>query len=431
MIEVCLSLVAGLAFQSPAPPELDPKPAEPPSESSADLLERVRLFDAGLDPVNRLSGVLLVLRSGEILLHEGFGMADWELGVPNQAGTRFCIASITKEMTRLVTWQLLIEGELELSTTLETFLPEFPRAAEITIEHLLRHQAGIPHRVTEPSQTWRPLDAQAVAAAAKGTELAYEPGAQHSYSSAGYTVLARVVELVRGMSFAEVLQKYVFGPAGMTDSVDVDGRELLDRRAKPYVPGRDSLLNAPAQDLSFLAGAGSVTSTAMDVWRFLRCFQSGGFHEDAWSSLQGQGGTHWTGATNGFHAFLDHDPESDTTVVFTGNTFGGGPGQLRAAMPRLLSGEEVLGTARPSSDHSFSAERLSEYVGKYSSRPGTYWKVETRGGELVIGDSVAVPLSETEFWFQGWSTKGQFVRQEGSQSWWLQMGQNPPWPRVE
>ncbi len=399
------------------------------------LSARVERFDEALDPVNRISGVLLVVRADDVLLHEAYGMADYELGVPNTTSTRFCVASITKVMTRLVAWQLLIEGKVQAGSTLDELLPGFPRGDEITYMQLMQHRAGIPHRVTTPADTWRPMSAADVAARAAEHELLFPPGSRSSYSSAGYSVLARVVEIIEGEPFADVLRRRVFEPAGMKDTFDVDHRTLLAGRARSYVPGRDGLLNAPLQDLSFLVGAGSLVTTAEDLVRFLKAFRDGTFGQAAWFSTQGPGPAKWTGASNGYHAFLDYDPETETVFVFTGNTFGGGAGQLRTALPKLLAGEDVAPRPRPAETVEVDAARLAEYVGRYESRPGSYWTVELRGNELLIADSVVLPISQTEFYFQNWSKVFTFVRASEDDPWSIRNvgwdGEEETWPRVD
>lgn len=411
-----------------------PVPAQEPATAKVrvqdeTLLERVRLFDESVDPVNRLSGVLLITRAGEVLVHEAFGLADHELEVRNAPDTRFCIASITKMMTLVVAWQLMCEQKLAPTDVLAKFVPDFPRGNEITVEHLLNHRAGLPTRVTRASETWRPLSAAEVTERAKGVELLFAPGTQSVYSSANYTVLARVIELVEGRPFRAVLRRRIFEPAGMRDTLDPDGRELVARRARPYVPGRERLLNAPLQDLSFLAGAGSVVSTAEDLLRFLRAYRDGTFGAEAWASTQGGAAGHWTGASNGFHSFVDHDPDTDTTVVFTGNSYGRAAGELRTALPRILAGEDVLAAPRPAVI-AVDVALLARYTGRYQSRPGSFWSVEVLAGELMIADVVALPISETEFWYQPWNARMRFERESEAAPWTLHPEGQPAWPRV-
>jgi CubicO group peptidase (beta-lactamase class C family) len=401
-----------------------------PAHEEGELLrERVLLFDESIDPVNRLSGVLIVARGDELLLHTAFGMADREHGVPNALDTRFCVASITKIMTLVVTSRLARAGELTPADTLGKFLPDFPRGDEIKIEHLLNHRAGFPARVTGRDETWRPLSAAEVTQRAAEAELLFAPGSRSVYSSTNYTVLARVLELASGRTFRELLSEHVFEPAGMQDSLDPSGIELVARRARPYMPGRETLLNAPPQDMSFLAGAGSVVATAMDLWRFLRACKSELYFPGVWTTVGGPGGIHWTGASNGFHAFVEHDPSTEVTFIFAGNSYGRAAGELRSALPRLLAGEDVL-AAPPPATIRLAPEFLARYAGCYETRPGSYAFVEELNGELMIHDTVALPVSETQFWYQPWNSLLTFERASAQEPWRIRPAGQAPWTRV-
>ncbi len=417
------SILLGIVLCAPALTH-----AQPAARLDSDSLRaHLVAFDAALDAANALSGVVLVMQGGDVVLHEGFGLADRSHGVPNGPETRFCIASITKIMTRIVVYQLLQEERLRLDQPLATFVPEFPRGPEITVEDLFRHRAGIPHRVTSPCETCRPIDAEGMTELAMRGTLLVEPGSESIYSSAGYSVLARVVEMVEGRPFAEVLRRRIFEPAGMTRSLDVDARVIVPHLARAYMPGRDELINAAPIDPSYLVGAGSVISTTDDLYRFLVAYRDGTLGEGAWQ-MEGTGDVTWTGATNGYHAYLSYDPDTETVFVYTGNSFGGGAGNLHGKLDALLAGERVMPDPIPMTSGPVDPARLAGYVGEYESRPGSTMSVSVRAGELLIADSVALPLSDTRFFFQNWMRELEFVPAE-SGGWGLRSGDDV-WPCV-
>jgi len=241
-------------------------------------------------------------------------------------------------------------------------------------------------------------------------------------------VLARVVEIVEGKPFADVLRERVFEPAGMTRTLDVDGRTIVPDLARAYVPGRGELLNAPLVDLSYLTGAGSVISTVGDLLRFVSAYQDGRLGEGAWEALNGTGPEAWTGASAGYHAFVNWIPETATVVIYVGNTFGGGPGQLRGQLDALLSGEDVTPAPSPAPVVTIDADVLERYVGVYAPRPGARMEVSLRGGELLIAGSVALPVSETEFYFQNWSRTLEFAP-DGED--YVLVNGDARWPRTD
>ncbi len=58
-------------------------------------------------------GSVLVARGSEILLSQGYGMANLEHNVPNASHTKFCIGSVTKQITATAILQLQQQGLLE------------------------------------------------------------------------------------------------------------------------------------------------------------------------------------------------------------------------------------------------------------------------------------------------------------------------------
>jgi len=239
---------AGAEAQEPA--------ATPPREEVA---PRIDAYVAPLDRVGHLSGNLLVVRGDDVVYERSLGWADVEHGVPNRPETRFNVASITKPMTVVVLIRLVERGKLSLQDPLSKWIPDYPHGETITVEHLARHRAGIPHRVTEAGEETLPRSAADMVELAARKPLLFEPGARHSYSSGGFSVLARVLELASGESYGSLLRRYVFAPAGMTQSAHADSRGVVPNRAAPYVLDvRGERVNARLQDLSFLVGAGSV-----------------------------------------------------------------------------------------------------------------------------------------------------------------------------
>jgi len=152
----------------------------------------------------------------------------------------------------------MAEHKIGLRDSIARWLPDFPNGNRITVEHLLRHRSGIPHELVPDSEATRPMSAAAMVEIAKRRPLDFEPGSQSSYSSGGFSVLARILELASGQPYCVLLATRIFGPLGMSHSSDHDSRALLPGRAKSVVPGSRRIENADFQDFSGIVGAGSV-----------------------------------------------------------------------------------------------------------------------------------------------------------------------------
>src|SRR5437763_2381033 len=90
------------------------------------------------------SGTVLIAKNGRILVRKGYGLANYELGIPNSPQTKFHIASLSKTFTAAAIVLLERQGLLSLNDPLSKFLPDFPNGNKIKISHLLTHSSGVP-----------------------------------------------------------------------------------------------------------------------------------------------------------------------------------------------------------------------------------------------------------------------------------------------
>src|SRR5882724_2582764 len=81
-----------------------------------------------------------VLRDGEFLHCEGYGLANVEWDIPITPDTLFHIASLTKQFTAAAVMMLKERGRVSLDAPLETYLPDFPtQGRRVTVRQLLNH----------------------------------------------------------------------------------------------------------------------------------------------------------------------------------------------------------------------------------------------------------------------------------------------------
>ncbi len=91
------------------------------------------------------SGVCLVKRGEEEIVHVAYGLAHHGFGISNTTGTRFDIASVTKVFTAAAVMQLVDRGEFALDTRVMPFLgiTGTKISDDVTVFHCLTHTSGI------------------------------------------------------------------------------------------------------------------------------------------------------------------------------------------------------------------------------------------------------------------------------------------------
>jgi CubicO group peptidase (beta-lactamase class C family) len=363
---------------------------------------------------NQFSGVVLASENGKVIYEKAFGLANADYKIPNQLNTRIGIASITKQMTIVILQRLIENNKISLEDKLNKYIPDFPNGEKITIEMLSRHRSGIPHRVMPSEAESLSYTSEEFVAKVKQAKLAFEPGASRLYSSAGYSVLARVLEIASGKPYAKLLQEHVFAPAGMTDSVDFEGDEIIERRAQDYYLSPSGLVNVPLKNYSFLVGAGSVYATARDVYRFAEAVLDGKYGEAAKTSLLGESAFSGSGSTNGHRAYFEIARDRKYGFVILSNSAGPFD-TISQGLTEVLEGKEV--TTR-----SFTVPKiipnpnkdLAEFVGSYKRTDGGSFDVILRNGFLSSADIKLYPTKPDCFFEYRFFGSVCFIRDDAA-----------------
>jgi CubicO group peptidase (beta-lactamase class C family) len=360
------------------------------------------------------AGVILAAKDGKIVYEKAFGLANADYKIPNQLNTRIGIASITKLMTVVILNRLVESGKISPADKLSKYIPDFPNGDKITIEMLARHRSGIPHRVMPPEAESLSYTSAEFVEKVKQAKLAFEPGAQRLYSSGGYAVLARCLEIASGKSYAELLREYVFTPAGMTDSLDFDGETIMERRAQDYFLSPNGLINAALKDYSFLVGAGSVFSTARDVYKFGNAVLDGKFGETSKNSLIGENNLNGSGSTNGHRAYFEIEKNKKYGYVLLSNVGSGAFDLISQGIGEILQDKRLTVKNVPNPKFiSLSNDELKGFLGKYRRSDGNgEVEVRLRNGALFAGDIQLYPTGKACFFEYRFFGEACFIREE-------------------
>jgi CubicO group peptidase (beta-lactamase class C family) len=351
-------------------------------------------IDAFIKPfadAHQFSGVVLASENGKVIYEKAFGLANADYKIPNQLNTRIGIASITKYMTAVILWRLIEEKKIALSDKLTRYIPDFPNGDKITIEMLMRHRSGIPHRVMPPEMESVSYTSAEFVDKVKQAKLLFEPGTQNRYSSAGYSVLARALEIASGKDYAQLLREYVFAPAGMTDSLTFDGESVIERRAQDYYLSPNGLVNVPLKNYSFLVGAGSVFGTARDTYRFAEAVLDGKYGADVKTYFQGDGPFNGSGTTNGHRSYYEIARDKKYGFAILSNSAGVFD-LIQKGLTEILQGKPV--TVKTFTIPTIIAnpnKNFDEFLGHYTGADGAAIDIVLKNGFLYSSDIKLCP----------------------------------------
>lgn len=233
----------------------------------------------------RIPGLqVAVVKDGQIVLSEAYGLANVENGVRASRDTRFPLNSATKAFTGVAAAQLAQEGRLDLDAPASRYLDDLPPAwKDVRVRQLLAHTSGLPDILDANGLLGGGSEAQAWAAVtARPVEAA--PGQRFAYNQTNYVLLARIIAQLSGMPYERFLATGQFSSARMARTTFGDSYDLIPDVATMYslAPRATDAVDAPSRlshwfyDIppSLWAGGGILT-TADDTARWLVALTEG------------------------------------------------------------------------------------------------------------------------------------------------------------
>lgn len=376
-----------------------------------------------------------IFKDGKVDYARGFGMANLEYDIPNDAQSVFRIGSTSKQFTSACIVLLAQAGKLELDNSLDQYFPAFPEYAKtITIRHLLNHTSGVRDYLTLSSLKGMGdddyyKDQDIMNWLIHQQDLNFQPGEEFMYSNSGYWLLGQIVGEVSGMNMAEFAKQEIFQPLGMDHThFHNDHTQIVPHRASGYRPSQDEGFRISMTTLDMI-GDGGIFTSIDDIKKWDDAFYASKvLNQDFWKTMTTNGnlndGTeidyaaglfvdtykglksiHHGGSFVGFRAELLRFPEQHFSVAVFANRADANPSRLAMQVADLylqdhFVTEPVAETPSPPFTdepvapviHRFS---LEEIAGTYELQPGVDVTIEVEGDRLNV--------------FQGWNSSTYFI----------------------
>ena len=324
---------------------------------------------------------LAIMRNDSLLYAKGYGWADEEKEQKMEPGNILRMASVSKLITAAGIMVLQDKGMLSIKDTvfgptgiLNDTIYKFRdrNYKKITVEHLLRHQAGFRR---DPLFSSRDVMHQLKLDHAPSAEdyiglvmrqsLRFKPGSWQKYSNFGYLLLSRIIEEVSGMPYEKFIQKEVLQKAGCYD-MHIAGIYYEDKRKNEvryytnegegkYVDeynrsGRTVERCYGGNDITLLSGAGAWCGSPVELARFVASIDGRDEVPDiiskeavrqmteymdketyslGWNDTNPRRGWSRTGTLSGTSALVKYFPDGECWIMITNTSTWKGPSQTK------------------------------------------------------------------------------------------------------
>ena len=254
-----LALAAAPALAQPAPPP-----------------DLGAFVDAVRDAFDVPGVAVTIVKDGQTVLAQGYGVRDLENPTPVDAHTLFGIASNSKAFTATALALLVNEGKLTWDTPVQDVLPAFRMAdpyvtREMTVRDLLVHRSGLSLGAGD-LLWWPPVTytRQDVVQRLRHIPLATSFRSAFAYDNVLYMVAGEVVEAVGGAPWEDFVAERILRPLGMTETTTRVGEGLArPNRARPHARVEGVVRPVAAFDGENANPAAGIMTNARDVARWL------------------------------------------------------------------------------------------------------------------------------------------------------------------
>ena len=375
----------------------------------AQTLDNAKLdqFFDRLAEKNKAMGSLTIARDGHVLYSRaiGYSQISETEKKPLTTASRFRIASITKMFTATMILQLVEEGKLKLTDTLDKFVPQVPNSQKITIVQLLGHRSGIPNvrreRDGQRNANTRPMTKDEMLGLITKAAPDFEPDTKHLYRNSGFFLLGLIVEKLTGQPYAEALAERITSKIGLKDTYVATGNIDVSRNESlTYLNIGTGWKQTAETHPSILFGAGSIVSTPNDLAKFAHALFEGQLvsteHVTAMKTIKDGDGLGMepfafagktfyghTGGGDNYGSWLAYLPEEKLAVTYTTNAKVYPVANIVKGVVEIYYHRPFEIPALASLD--VSPEVLDKYVGVYATAEAPVKFTITRdGGTLYV-----------------------------------------------
>lgn len=367
---------------------------------------------------NKAMGSLTISKNSTVLYSRAIGysfIADKEK-ISATEKTKYRIGSISKMFTATMIFQLIEEGKLNLTTTLDKFFPKLPNANKITISNLLNHRSGLHNFTDDPDyMTWmtQPKTQDEMLAIISKNKVDFQPNEKASYSNSNYVVLGYIIEKISNQPYLKNLNERITSKIGLSNTYFGSKTNTNNNESFSY-QFVSNWKQEPETDMSIPGGAGSIVSTPTDLTKFiealfsLKLFSKSsliqmktitdgygmGMFQIPFYTKKAYG---HNGGIDGFASNLAYFPEDSLTVAYCTNGLVYPLNDILIGVLSICFNKEY--SIPTFNTISLKTEDLDNYLGIYSSKQIPLKITITKDNATLIAQATgqsSFPLEATE-----------------------------------
>jgi CubicO group peptidase (beta-lactamase class C family) len=404
--------------------------------SDLKIASKVNEYMKAAERVNRFSGSILITRDGLPIINKGYGMANYELKVPNTPQTVYQLGSITKQFTSMAIMMLQERGKLKTTDAICQYISDCPVAWQnITVRHLLSHTSGIPNYTSIPD--FGKIQVMSIPPPGlmemfRNKPLEFTPGEQWKYSNSGYYLLGVIIERVSGKTYADFLQENIFTPLDLKHTGYGSHSLIIENRASGYALQGDTLLNADYGDMTIPYAAGALYSTTEDllIWDqalYTEKLISRNSFDEMFTPIKNNYAYGWEnkkkydhrvlehgGDIDGFACFISRFIDDHITIIVLGNRERSAARKTANDLAAIVFGAPYT-IPQERKTVSLNTKTLEKYIGQYRIGPNLLSAITLENGHLMVQATGQPKLqiyaeSETNFFFKSIIAEIVFVK---------------------
>ncbi|MCX6239260.1 MAG: serine hydrolase [Bacteroidia bacterium] len=376
-----------------------------------------RLFDV-LAQKEKAMGSLTLSKNGNVIYSRAIGYSSiTDNGKkPSTTLTEYRIGSISKMFTATMIFQLVEEGKLKLTTTLDSYFPKLPNASKITIGNLLNHRSGL-HNFTDDAEyaTWmtQPKTQDEMLAVISKNKVDFQPNEKAAYSNANFVILGYIIEKITKQSYSINLRQRITSKIGLSKTY-YGGKINTNNNECYSFQFAGSWKQMPETDMSIPGGAGSIVSTPTDLTKFIEALFSlklvsqksldqmktitegygMGMFQIPFNTKKAYG---HNGGIDGFGSNLAYFPEDSLAVAYCTNGMVFPMNDILIGVLSIYFGRDY--SIPTFNSLSLKSEDLDKYLGIYSSTQLPLKIAITKDDSKLIAQATgqsSFPLEATE-----------------------------------